>query len=113
MKLITNKYDIGSLKRILKKFAPGIGEGTLRTIDSEEYRRAGISLTDFIDKKTYAAGQEPFSVLLQGAEDENIIVFDVESTGTDISKDEIIQIAAVRLDKSGKIKEKFVRLCVN
>lgn len=32
-----------------------------------------------------------------------IIVFDVESTGVDVTKDEIIQIAAIKIDKEGEV----------
>ena len=36
-----------------------------------------------------------------------MVVFDVESTGTDTTQDEIIQIAAIRLDAKGQVKDKF------
>lgn len=38
---------------------------------------------------------------------ERLVVFDVESTGTDTTQDEIIQIAAIRLDAKGQVKDKF------
>ncbi len=110
LKLLINHYDLNSLKRILKKFAVGIGERTIAAVTANEFKKYGISLSDFIDKKTYEFAGEPFELLKQAAVNENIVIFDVESTGIDISSDEIVQIAAVRLDKDGKIKNKFMRM---
>ncbi|WP_196603904.1 3'-5' exonuclease [Pectinatus haikarae] len=110
LKLLMNRYDSSSLQRILKKFAVGIGEKTIDTVQSAAYRKVGISLVDFIDERTYKDDNDPFCLLLQAVQEEKIIVFDVESTGTDTSRDEIIQIAAVRLDHEGKIKERFVHI---
>ena len=110
LRLLLNKYDAASFKRVLQKFAAGIGTRTIETIESDEYRKVGISLTDFIDNKIYEEAIDPFAVLTQALDKENIIVFDVESTGTDTSRDEIIQIAAIKIDRSGKVKDKFVRI---
>ena len=41
------------------------------------------------------------------------MVFDVESTGVDTAKDEIVQIAAIRLDKNGAPKETFMKFLRN
>ena len=36
-----------------------------------------------------------------------VVVYDVESTGTDTTQDRIIQIAAMRIDKDGNEIERF------
>lgn len=110
LKLLLNRHDLLSLKRILTKFVPGIGEKTMAELQSTAYREVGISLTDFLDKRVYGVSADPFADLLTALPNENLVIFDVESTGTDIATDEIVQIAAVKLDAAGKVKEKFMQL---
>ena len=107
LKLIVNKNDSLSLERILKKFAKGIGDTTIKTIQCDEYRKLGIKLTDFIEENLTG---EYFSLLLDTYyTNEPIVVFDVESTGVDVTEDEIVQIAAIKIDNEGEIIEKFER----
>ncbi|MBD7916307.1 UvrD-helicase domain-containing protein [Clostridium sp. Sa3CUN1] len=112
LKLIANRYDNISLKRIVKRLPTGIGESTLNAIDSKEYREVGIALTDFIDENAKAYG-EKYSVLVEEFQKDNIIIFDVESTGIDVTEDEIIQIAAIRINKDGQVIEKFEKFLKN
>ena len=112
MKLIVNKNDAISLKRILKRFPLGIGQKTLDEIESHEYRALGIKLTDFIDPHTRKLG-EPFQLLTEALQDKNIMVYDVETTGVDPAEDQIIQIAAMKIDKNGRELERFERLLKN
>lgn len=107
-KLLLNPHDAVSAKRIVKRYVKGIGEARIKAIESPEARKAGLKLTDFLDMKIFEA--EPYAALLQGLEEENLIVYDVESTGTDTTRDNIIQIAAVRIDRHGKVLETFDRL---
>lgn len=107
LKLILNRNDAISFERLLKKLPSGVGERTIDTIQSEEYKRLGIKLTDFIEEGITG---EYFSLLLDTYNNgDPIIVFDVESTGTDVTEDEIIQIAAIKIDKEGEIIENFER----
>ncbi|SFW50397.1 3'-5' exonuclease [Selenomonas ruminantium] len=109
LKLAVNKHDVSSLVRVLNRYAKGIGPATIKKLSSEEIRGAGIRLTDFVDEDARRSG-DPYAGLLAALEAENVVVFDVESTGVDTTRDEIIQIAGIRLDKNGGVKEKFVRL---
>lgn len=109
LKLAVNKHDVASLVRVLNRFAKGIGPATIKKLSSDEIRSAGIRLTDFVEAEARQAG-DPYAGLLQAIEAENVIVFDVESTGVDTTRDEIVQIAGIRLGKDGSVKEKFVRL---
>ena len=112
VKLAVNRHDLVSLRRILKRFGLGIGAKTIEKIESESMRAAGLRLTDFLDAEALEAG-DPFAPLLDALERENIVVFDVESTGTDAMKDEIVQIAAIRIGKDGETKETFMRFLRN
>lgn len=112
LKLIANRYDNISLKRIVKRLPTGIGESSLKAIDSKEYREVGIALTDFIDENAKIYG-EKYSLLIEEFQKNNIIIFDVESTGTDVTEDEIIQIAAIRINKEGKVIGSFEKFLKN
>ena len=106
-KIIVNKNDSVSLERILNKFCKGIGAKTLEEIQSKHYKEVGVKLTDFIEENITG---EYFSNLLDIYDSNGtIIVFDVESTGTDVTKDEIIQIAAIKIDKEGEVIDSFER----
>lgn len=112
IKLAVNRHDLVSLRRILKRFGLGVGAKTIEKIESETMRAAGLRLTDFLDTEALDAG-DPFGPLLDALERENIVVFDVESTGTDTMRDEIVQIAAIRIGKDGETKETFMRFLRN
>ena len=108
LKLIVNRQDNISLKRIVKRLPTGIGDKKFEAIESNLYKKAGIKLSDFIDEKVREKG-EKYLELIEEYDKENIVVFDVESTGVNVTEDEIVQIAAIKINNKGEVAEKFVR----
>ncbi|WP_297632931.1 3'-5' exonuclease [uncultured Clostridium sp.] len=112
LKLIANRNDSLSLNRILKRLPVGIGKKTLDNIDSNEYKQVGITLADYIDNNSVKYG-EKYGLLIEEFEENNVVIFDVESTGIDVTEDEIIQIAAIKLNNDGKVIDTFERFLKN
>ena len=104
LKLLLNPYDLGSLLRVLERPAKGIGEVGLRELMTEG-KAVGLNLTDMIDQKTLQYG-EPFGALLDAIESGSVVVVDVETTGLDLGRDEVIEIAGVKL-AAGQASEEF------
>ena len=106
-KLLMNPNDAVSAKRIIKRYVSGIGDARIRDIESPKNRSVGLKLTDFMDMPIFES--EPYAKLVAGLEAGDVVVYDVESTGTDTTEDRIIQIAAMRVDKDGNEIERFER----
>ena len=104
--ILVNSWDDNSICRIAKEYAKGIGERTIDRLKSDEAMNLGIRPNDILHPSTLKY-DEPFEMLRRELENGNVVVFDVESTGLDTARDEIIQIAGIRLDKTGKELDKL------
>lgn len=107
LRLCLNRHDSLSVHRIADRFVRTVGEQSLKTIESKEYRQLGLTLADFADSQSLRYG-DPYGLLQEALQAGRIVVFDVESTGTDTTTDDIIQIAAIRLNGSGHVQKKFM-----
>lgn len=105
MKYLINPNDYLSLQRILINLIPNIGIRTIKQISSAEYLQDGLRLSDFINANFQNPNYEPFSDLISAYLSKDVIVFDIEGTGTDIFADNIIQLSAIKIRKGKKIAE--------
>ncbi len=100
LKLLVNPYDRLSLERLTEKFVKGVGAKTIETLRS--YNEIGVSILSFIDPQTHVFG-DPYKHLLDAFHGDNLVVYDTETTGLDLSKDEIVQLSAIKMNADGKI----------
>lgn len=110
LKLIINPFDSSALRRVLMRPSRGIGHVTIQNIINQG-STCGLMLTDMVSGQTFING-DPFSNLLAAYESGKIVVFDVETTGLDVSKDEVVDIAAVKL-VNGRAVEEFQAFIYN
>ncbi|MGI6038356.1 MAG: 3'-5' exonuclease [Limnochordia bacterium] len=105
LRILLNPEDNISIHRILRRPARGIGEKTIQRIEAEA--PAGIRLSDLLKVSALESG-DPYASLLTGLEYGTLVIFDCETTGVDPLKDEIIELAAYKIQK-GELVEEFHR----
>ena len=100
LKLLINPDDRISMERIASKYIRGVGAKTLQKL--RECGEKGVSVNAFLGEDAIV-GNDPYQSLIDGAKQGEIVVYDTETTGLDLSKDEAVQISAVRLNEEGEI----------
>ena len=107
--ILLNRTDLVNMARITKKYVEGIGQATIESINqSGEY---GVALTSFLDRGLYES-DDPYAPLINAFSQSNVVIYDTETTGLDLSKDQIIQISAIKLDHEGNIIATFDRMVI-
>ena len=104
LRFLLNPEDQASFRRMLKNYS--INETVIDNIIAAE--STGLRLSDFGSWSTLYFS-DPFTPLLQALESGSIIIFDCETTGIDPKVDEIVQIAAYKI-QNGRLLEEFHRL---
>lgn len=107
--LLLNSNDWLSVERLTEKYIHGVGPQTVSAI--KEQGVAGITLSDFLKDDTYVFG-DPLHTLTEAIENCNVVIYDIETTGLNLSKDQIVQIAAIRMDKDGNAIDTFARFVI-
>lgn len=95
LKIIFNKFDLSSAHRLVLRPSRNIGSATLKTIN-EQGAPIGLKISDFLNFKNYRH-PEPFASLIERYRSGRLIVLDTETTGTNVLKDEIVQIYAIEV----------------
>ncbi len=104
LRLLLNPNDGMAARRFLDTPPKGIGEATLARLNQAP-RKAGLRVCDLLLASTFEDG-EPYSRLLDALDAASVVVFDTETTGTDTSRDEIVEIAAARCGWDG-VRDEF------
>lgn len=99
-RLLVNPLDRASLERLTQKYVRNVGIKTIEAL--RQYNELGVSILSFIDSQTYAYG-DCYHRLIDGYQAERLVIYDTETTGLDLNKDQMVQISAVKLGKSGEI----------
>ena len=110
LKVLINPRDRGSLIRMLRRTGKGIGEKTINHINGHG-PALGLFLSDMIFPSSFEVG-DPFGRLFEAAVTGSIVVFDVETTGLDTQRDDVVEIAAQRIER-GRVVDEFHALLRN
>src|SRR5262249_28560681 len=116
VRFLLNPYDAHSLLRILAR-PPRVDARTIEAVrglppltlpsppgGEGRVRGVGLRLVDFADPLT-AEYLDPFGLLLRRYAEGRVIVFDVEATGLDVTRDDVVELAALRVGTHGTTGE--------
>ncbi len=102
LQLIVNPWDLSAFKRLAKKDIEGVGEARMQQVLRLE-SKIGLRLTDFADLSTIQ-NHDPYGLLREALSLGRLIIFDVEATGLDTARDEILELAGMKLDAFGVVE---------
>lgn len=101
LRLLVNPHDTNSLHRVLERPPKGIGPATLKAVAACP-AAAGLRLADLLDPEVLA-GSDPFAPLLEALAEGRLVVVDTETTGLEVAREDVIELAAVKLGPSGEL----------
>lgn len=110
LRLILNPSNTSAMIRVVERSVSGVGSGTMNRIQKAG-EPVGLRRIDLLRSETFATG-DPFGRLIDEYQHGSLTVVDVETTGLSALHDEIVEIAAVRLERGVVTDQKlemFVR----
>lgn len=109
LKLLLNPTDRVSMERITEKYVRLVGAKMVEWLRMQN--RVGASIVSFLEKQTYTH-EDPYHVLIEAFKKGEIVVYDTETTGLDLTKDEMVQLAAIRMNTDGEVTGVFERMII-
>jgi len=103
LKLVVDRNSPAAIHRIALKLIRGVGKTTLQRI-RQDGDAAGMRVTDLLDSLLVSKGDP-----LWGLSCEEYIVLDTETTGVDPQRDDVIEVAAVRV-RLGEMVDEYQAL---
>lgn len=107
--VLLNPYDRLSFERLALRHLDGVGDATLGKLRAGV--GVGMSVASFFQQGAYKTG-DAYGQLIEDFQNKNVVVYDIETTGLDVSSDEIVQISAVRTDGKGNVVAAFDRAVI-
>ena len=103
-----NPFDRVSLQRFVPVLFDSVDVNQIMSPKYlKRYKEYDMRVTDLFSKSAYI-NKEPYGLLYEQVTKGKVVIFDVESTGLDVTKDEVVQIAAIEL-RDGKQVQTFER----
>ncbi len=102
LRLLMNPLDMQAFRRAVLAVPSELSPSLLNEI-SMTTRESGLRLYDFLNP--LAQHGDVFHPLLEAYERDALIAIDTESTGLNVYQDDVIEVAAVKFGRSGKVAE--------
>ena len=109
LKLLLNPTDRISMERVTEKYVRLVGAKTVEWLRTQN--PIGVSIVSFLEKHTFTH-EDPYHVLIEGFLKGEIVVYDAETTGLDLHKDEMVQLAAIRINADGQVVDTFEKMII-
>ena len=108
-RVLVNPTDSEAVRRLAERYVKDVGAQTMKRV--QEQGELGISLVSYMDPGLYQYG-DPYATLIDAYRRGNVVVYDTETTGLNLDKDQAFQVSAIRLGPNGEITDTLDQMMV-
>lgn len=108
-RVLVNRTDSEAVRRLTERYVKGVGKETIQKILGKG--DLGISLVSYMDPDLYRYG-DPYATLIDAYRRGQVVIYDTETTGLDLEKDQAFQISAIRLGPDGEILDTLDQMMI-